>query len=402
VHLLVHHRPGTGTKAVAQLLLCLAIFAQSPQVGAATLRVGPNEAITTIAEAARRARDGDLVEIMPGTYRGDVAVWPQRWLTIRGIGTRPVLEAAGKNAEGKAIWVIRNGDFRIENLEFRGARVADGNGAGIRFEKGRLEVTSCGFYDNENGILTANFGDAELFIKDSEFAHAPRVDHPLKHLLYVGRISRLSVHGSRFHDGYVAHLIKSRARVTELRYNLIYDGPHGSASYEVDLPNAGDALLVGNIIGQSAKTSNPVVVSYGAEGNSWPVNRLRMAHNTLINDGWLPAKFAHVWKDRVRPPVVVETRNNLTLGLGLFDLDLPGSNDGNVSVPKPALLHGEAILDFSLRGGATLSAVVKEIDNTELRPNAEFTLPIGTTALTPPRHWLPGAIQSADMPHQPR
>ena len=44
---------------------------------------------------------------------------------------------------------------RIENIEFRGVRVADRNGAGIRFETGRLHVLRCAFFDNENGLLAA-------------------------------------------------------------------------------------------------------------------------------------------------------------------------------------------------------------------------------------------------------
>jgi hypothetical protein len=55
---------------------------------------------------------------------------------IRGVGQRPVMLADGKSAEGKAIWVVRGGKIRIENIEFRGARVDSLNGAAIRFEKG--------------------------------------------------------------------------------------------------------------------------------------------------------------------------------------------------------------------------------------------------------------------------
>ena len=41
---------------------------------AATLVVGPDEAIRTITEAAKLARDGDIVEIRPGEYRGQTAM----------------------------------------------------------------------------------------------------------------------------------------------------------------------------------------------------------------------------------------------------------------------------------------------------------------------------------------
>ncbi len=237
------------------LALLLAGFIQFAQ--AATLRVGPQETFIRIADAARLAKDGDTIEILPGEYLGDVAVWSQKRLTIRGIGQRPVLVADGKSAEGKAIWVIRNGDFLIENIEFRGARVVHGNGAGIRFER-----------------------------------------------------------------GYRGHLIKSRARRNDIRDNHIVDGPDGEASYEIDLPNGGIAHITGNTIGQSAKTQNPVLISYGAEGNVWPENELILRNNTLINEyrpaGW----FLRVHANNFPTPPRVDVKNNRTEGLGIFTPDV--------------------------------------------------------------------------------
>jgi hypothetical protein len=229
--------------------------------------------------------DGDVIEVMPGLYKGAVGVITHKQLVIRGLGERPVFDADGRQAEGKAIWVIRDGDITIENIEFRGARVPDANGAGIRFEKGRLLLRSCRFADNQIGLLTANFIDAELRIVDSEFSQAVRQVGSLPHLLYIGRIARAEITGSRFHQGFEGHLIKSRARVNHIAYNLIVDGPGGGASYEVDLPNGGDAIwVIGNLIGQSRDTQNPVMVAYGAEGRVWERNHLLMSHNTLVSN----------------------------------------------------------------------------------------------------------------------
>ena len=284
----------------------------------ATITVGAGAPVATLAEALRQARDGDTIVVRSGEYRGDAAVLQHKQLTIRGLDPRPVFIADGKHAEGKAMLVVRDGDILIENIEFRGARVPDGNGAGIRFEKGRLTVRGCAFVDNQNGLLTANFEGAELTIEDSVFAQAPRVAGRLHHLLYAGRIASLKVSGSRFHQGHVGHLLKSRARRTELAYNLIHDGAGGRASYEVDLPNGGDALLIGNVIGQSASTENAVLVAYGAEGNAWPRSRLRMAHNTLLSEGPGPARFLRVWAERLPAGTLVQAVNNLSVGVGGF------------------------------------------------------------------------------------
>lgn len=379
---------------VASLLLAIPAVAS-----AATLRVGPDEPIKRISDAARAARDGDTVLIMPGTYRGDVTTWEQKTLTIRGASERPVLFADGKSAEGKAIWVIRNGDFRVENVEFQGARVGDGNGAGIRFERGKLEVVNCAFADNQMGLLTANFIDAELTVRNSVFSRAPQVAGSLHHLLYVGRISRFYMEGSRLHGGYLGHLVKSRARSSELRYNLIFDGPGGRASYEVEFPNAGEAILVGNVVGQSAQSENPVVVAYGAEGSAWPVNRLILAHNTLISEGWRPAWFARAWTDQLPADTRIVTRNNLTVGIGAFTLALAGDHAGNLPFPPGALDTGS--LDFTLGAGSFLRGFAAPLEGelAELMaPRAEFQLPVGTRALSAPEHWLPGAFQSDRPP----
>ena len=363
---------------------------------AAIITVGPGETVSRIADAARIAKDGDTVLIKADIYRGDVAVWTQKQLEIRGVGGRPVLIADGKSAEGKAIWVFRNGDYTVENIEFRGARVADGNGAGIRFEHGKLKVIDSAFTDNQTGILTANFEDAELRVIDCLFAEAPKQTHSLPHLLYVGRIAFFEVSGSRFHQGYRGHLIKTRARHNEIRYNLIYDGPVGEASYEIDIPNGGVSFVIGNVIGQSGKTQNPVLVAYGAEGDAWPDSALYLSHNTLLSDRRFGAWFLRVWKDRLPMHTEIRAENNLTVGLGAFTLATSGSFAGNVPAIS-ALLGGPDILDFTLPADSLLrhfGAAPGEARGRSLAPEAEFKLPIGTQAIAPRSRWAPGAYQS--------
>ena len=246
---------------------------------AATLTVGPGGDTPRFSEAVRMARDGDTIEVMAGDYTADTAVLTQRRLHVRGIGRRPVFHAAGGHAEGKAIWVVRDGDVTIENIEFRGARVPSENGAGIRFEKGRLQVLDCSFVDNEMGILTSNDRDAQLVVRNSSFGMAPQRPGGLAHLLYVGRIHRVEISGSRFAQGHRGHLIKSRARQSRIVGNEIVDGPLGEASYEIDLPNGGQALVADNRIGQSAHTRNHAMLSFGAEGDAWPDSRLELRGN---------------------------------------------------------------------------------------------------------------------------
>lgn len=363
---------------------------------AATLIVGPAGQPAAFADALARARDGDTLEVLPGEYRGVVAVIPHKKLTIRGVAERPVFWADGKSAEGKAIFVVRDGDVTIDNLEFRGTRVPDQNGAGIRFENGRLTVQRCAFIDNENGLLTGNVGDAELVIRDSEFARAPHAMGSLPHLLYVGRIAKVSITGSRFHRGFEGHLIKSRARESFIAYNMIRDSSEGSASYEIDLPNGGAATVLGNVIGQSQRTQNPVIVSYGAEGPAWERNELVLAHNTLISEGWLPGWFLRVFGDRVpmaEEPLIV---NNLVVGAGIFWLGASGHFDGNWPAML-GMLRDVGTLAFELPPGAWLRGRAidpRNVRGRDLAPRAEFEWPLGTRALsTDMDRWSPGAYQ---------
>lgn len=376
-----------------RVLTAALVVAAALPLHAAVIVVEPGGDVATLAEAVKRSRDGDVIELRSGDYRGDVAVIERRQLTIRGVGARPRLIADGRSAEGKAIVVVRGGDVRIDNVEFRGARVADGNGAGIRFERGRLHLVRCGFFDHQMGLLTGNDGEAELTIEDSEFGAAPREPGLLHHLLYVGRIGSVTVTGSRFGDGWRGHLLKSRARRTVLGYNLIVDGAQGSASYEVDLPNGGDALLVGNVVGQSAGSPNLTLVSFGAEGQAWPESRLRMVNNTLVNAAATPATFVRVWGERLPAGVEVTMVNNLTVGAGRLALGVEGRSEGNADASADALVDVEG-LDFRLKPRSPLRGRGAALPAGDpATPRAEFTLPVGTRPIPPPAAWSPGAFQ---------
>ena len=321
-------------QTIRALVLALAVLAASLGTRAATWSVGPLGDAPTVAQALRLAADGDVIEVAPGGYPGDVSVITQRRLTIRGGEPRPVIDAAGRHAEGKAIWVVRDGDVTIENIEFRGARVPDGNGAGIRFERGRLRVVRCAFFDNEMGLLTSNVNDAELQVEASEFGHAPTHPGSLHHLLYVGRIARATITGSRFEQGHLGHLIKSRARETTIVGNRIVDGPRGRASYEIDLPNGGLARVSRNTIGQSDATDNATMVSYGAEGFAWPDSALVVEDNLFINDKPGEAWYVRVWRDRLPPDATVTVRHNRLVGPAAIDLGPGAVEEGNQFLPR--------------------------------------------------------------------
>ena len=368
--------------------------ANKPALAKATMVVGPKEKITSMSDAARLAKDGEVIEVRPGNYRGQPAIWTQNNLIIRGVGDRPVMLADGRSAEGKAIWVVRGGKVRIENIEFRGARVADGNGAGIRFEKGDLTVDACRFSDNEMGILTANSAELSLTVLNSEFVDAPRHPGPLHHLLYVGAIGKFVLKGSRFQNAYLGHLVKSRARENHVLYNMLADGLEGRASYELEFPNGGLAYVIGNVIGQSAGTDNPSMIAYGAEGPRWPDNGLYLSHNTLVNDKY-DGNFLRVWLEKFPAGIDVWALNNLTVGNGNFFQSAQGRFEGNRTALRSELIE-YAGLPLRLTNLSPLRGSVRapgSVGGVELLPGEEFTYPVGSRPIRLNSALSPGAFQ---------
>ncbi len=354
------------------------------------IRVGPQRAITRIGVAARMAVDGSIIEIDPGDYVADVAVWDRAALTIRGTGDRVRLLAAGASAEGKAIWVVRRGRVTIENIDFIGARVADRNGAGIRHEGGDLVVRRSSFIDNENGILTGGQPDSTLVVEHSEFGYNGAGDGK-SHGIYVNKIASFRLTGSYFHHGNVGHLVKSRARVNRIEYNRLTDESGGRSSYELEFPNGGVAEVVGNVIQQGMDTRNSIIVSYGVEGYAWPRNELALAHNTIVNDQRAGGSFL-----RVAPGAgAVTLRNNLYVGPGKVDGSPAALAAGDRRASWEDLVRPSRE-DYRLNTKSR-SALPTEPPATlpaALRPTHEHVHPRALRPLDDAPRW-PGALQAA-------
>ncbi len=383
------------------LLLALGVVSASglratPRSDSAShvLRVGPQHALTTAADAARTARDGDVVEIDAGDYFDDVASWTQNDLTIRAIGGQARMIASGKSAEGKAIWVIKGNNVVVEGIAFSGARVASRNGAGIRHEGGKLTVRGCLFERNEIGLLTWNSPSAELEIVGSEFrdnAVVPPQQVDPGHQIYVGRIRRFTLRNSYVHRGDVGHLVKSRARESRIYYNRLTDEKEGRASYELEFPDGGVAYVLGNIIQQSAQSENEAIVSFGAEGYRWPENTLYLVSNTLVDD--LPAGGQFL---RVAPGASgVKAFNNLLVGRDWVGDAGWGDRAGNFNVRASDVVAADAF-DYRLtRRAAPVGLAVDPgvANGTRLRPDYEYVHPMRTRPI-PKGRFHPGALQS--------
>lgn len=355
------------------------------------MKVGPRQAVKSLAAAARQAKDGTLVEIDAGDYVGDVATWPQHDLTLRAVGGRVRVNAAGMNAQGKGTFVTTGQRMRIEGLDFTGATVPDRNGAGVRLEAGSLTLVDCTFRDNENGVLTANDERIELDVVDCDFGPILLREGQTHHL-YVGAIKRLAVTGSYFHHGLLGHLLKSRAALNHILYNRLTDEIGGRASYELEFPNGGVAVVMGNFIMQSSTTENPHVISFGAEGAKWPRQAFYLVNNTLVDQ--LPS--GGIWL-RVQPAQTeVTVVNNLLVGTPRLAAEGHWLQRANFAAEWSEFVRAvrddyRLKPDSPLRGKAV--ALAAEGGGVVLTPTREYRHPRGTVALTGPVR-NPGAFQS--------
>ena len=319
------HRAASHSRVRLILASALALGMVSAGADAATLTVGAGRQFASISAAVATARDGDVIEVAAGTYTNDFATVTRR-ISIVGVGGLAVLKATTNISNGKGILITR-ADTTLRRLRFEGARVADQNGAGIRYESGALTIDQCYFINNENGILANPNASGRIAITRSEFSTNGRGDG-YTHGIYVNRVAELTVRTSYFHDTRVGHHIKSRASRTIVDNNRIVDGTNGTASYNVDVPNGGVVEVTNNQIVQSASSQNPSLVHFGGESTPYAGSSLVVAGNTMQN---FRSSAIGVLNGT---GIAVSVRNNSLYQLPRI-LSGPGTTSGNIVLSQP-------------------------------------------------------------------
>jgi hypothetical protein len=294
------------------------VFLLAGYASAAVLNVGPGRQYAAPCRAIAAANVGDTIQIeASGSYRGDVCAWATDNLRIMGINGRPKLEAAGRSAGGKAIWVISGNNTTIENIEFTGAVVPDHNGAAIRQEGANLTMRNCYLHDNQEGILAGDNPSSEILIENTEFAENGYPDG-YSHNIYINHIAQFTLRYSYSHDAISGHLVKSRAVQNLILYNRL-TGELGTSSFELDLPNGGRSYVIGNVIEQGPRSDNATIIAYGEEGATNPNSELYFVNNTVVNNR---SNGAFITIGSGAAPALVQ--NNLFIGSGLL-IDQPGA-----------------------------------------------------------------------------
>src|SRR5581483_7170806 len=135
----------------------------------AILTVGAGQQFSTIGAAIGASHDGDEIDVQAGTYVNDFATITHK-ISLVGVNGMVNMVATVAPPNGKAILTTET-DVTINHFAFSGAAVADGNGAGIRYEGGNLTILNSYFHNNQDGILAAAVPNGTITIDHSEFAY---------------------------------------------------------------------------------------------------------------------------------------------------------------------------------------------------------------------------------------
>jgi hypothetical protein len=288
--------------------LAIAATGSFAEANTIVLSVGPGGHYQTIS-AAVTAADADPgagnyydIQVMPGTYTNDFP-YVTRPMTIEvdpSRAGRPVVLKATEALPNEKGIILTVASLTVNGLTFTGAQIANslgGNGAGIRDQNtapgATLMVLNSIFTGNQEGILTGDDNGETITVMNSKFINNgnPNINY-FQHGLYVNAGS-LTVSNSLFCGQLIGHDIKSRAQVTIVNGNELYDGAAnaalgckaGSSSLAVDVPNGGAAMISGNQIIQGAASQNYKMVDYGEEGLVYGANSLMVSGNAFTSTG---------------------------------------------------------------------------------------------------------------------
>lgn len=304
------------------------LFALIAALGAASVSpAAPPRAPFTVVESGRsfeRLSDAvrsigagaGTIRIAPGRYRDCAVQEAGRIAFVAQVRGTAIFEAA--ICEDKATLVLRGRSARVDGLVFLRNFVADGNGAGIRIEKGDLVVAWSRFADSQCGIISAIDPSGTISIDRSTFSGLGK--HPDgngAHSLYVGGYGALRVTNSRFERSTGGHYLKSRAPRAEIIGNSFDDSNGRDSNYMIDLPNGAVGRIAGNVFIQGRNKENySTMIAVGAERRIQPSAGLVIEDNEARLAPGVPRSTTLVG-DWSHEPLVVR-RNRLGRGVSLL------------------------------------------------------------------------------------
>ena len=188
----------------------------------------------------------------------------------------------GVTCEGKAALVLRGRAASVSGIVFQNMRVPDGNGAGIRFEKGNLTIAQSWFRDSQQGILSADDPTGRIIIDKSTFTRLGTCEFSggCAHSIYIGDIGQLRVTRSRFEQGRGGHYVKARATRVDIASSSFDDTGGRGTNYMIDLPAGSTGQISNNwFVMGSDKENHSALIAVGAEDRLHPSDGLQISGN---------------------------------------------------------------------------------------------------------------------------
>ena len=324
-------------------------------------------AYATLGAALAASQNGDTINLPAGVYSNQTATVTDN-VTIQGTGGVAYLVATQPVANAQGILVVdAPGTVTINNVAFSGAATGNANGAnaaGVRYQSGNLVLNGDSFFGNQDGILATPSvaGTGSVTIQNTTVTNNGVSDPSLAagygftHNVYINGVASLSITGSTITAANIGHEVKSRALSTSITTSIIADGPTGTASYSIDLPNGGAATIRGNTIQQGPASQNPAIISNGEEGNLNP-GSLTVSGNTIINNNASPSSVAVI--NATTTPASVT--GNLITGLSATQINQNGGDtvSGNTLTSAAPVIGLRVVDDGALltTAGATANTV---------------------------------------------
>ncbi|HEX4448475.1 MAG TPA: hypothetical protein VH044_17140 [Polyangiaceae bacterium] len=327
------------------------------------LKAGPGQSFDTPCVAIAAALPGQEIDVSPGTYTDSCEI-NTAGITLRGVGGQPKIDLSATNhpADYKGIYVVSADNVTIQNLELTGAHIDDsegGNAAALRITGKGVVVHGCYIHDNQNGVLAAPLTDGGLItIQYTELSHNGLGDAcdqgGCVHNVYVSQASPTIRYDETLfqfnwsHDlasdtADKGHLLKSRSRTTAVLYNRI-TGETGHDSYEVDIPNGGQGVVLGNVIEKGPNADNSTLLAYGEEGLDNSSVELDVISNTFVND------FTGGTFISAATGAVLTAHNNILYGPGMATNGAALSADNLTGIDP--LFVALASYDYHLQAGS--------------------------------------------------
>lgn len=285
-------------------LLALALFAAPAFAQNSAPFTINGQGFATLQEAVSSIRLGTAtILIAPGTYR-QCAVQAGGHVTFKAVkpGTAIFEKVA---CEDKAALVLRGQGSVVDGLVFRGYRVSDGNGAGIRTEMGDLTVTNAMFLDSQEGILGGEPTGQNILIDHSTFAGLGQCDESpgCSHAIYLANKGSVTITNSRFERGTGGHYVKLRVPTVSITDNSFDDTAGRKTNYMIDLPEGATGLIARNTFVQGRNKENHTgLIVVAAEAQTYRSTGLRVEANDArlsSGDSSSPAFLADFSHDKL-------------------------------------------------------------------------------------------------------